>query len=229
MTNVFGSPEKVRLRKRLFQIGIEALEDKGWKVERIPRRGKSSLRRITKGTTSREVAIRTTQDTYIAFPRDETDTGWVTLSDVDAVVAVSVDDRESPKFARVHMIEGDDMRDRFDRAYAARLAAGHTIPIGRGVWVPLYIDDAPSPPSHVGGGAGNGDAEIARVPLHLDELRGAVRSARTPEVEERSDADLVEPEDIDDHSEPLTIGEAKRRLALSLGVNASNIRITVEA
>ena len=28
---------------------------------------------------------------------------------------------------------------------------------------------------------------------------------------------------------PLTIGEAKRRLALSLGVDPSNIRITVEA
>ena len=66
----------------------------------------------------------------------------MTLSEVDAVVAVSVDDYYNPRFAQVHMIDGNEMRERFDRACAARLKAGHAIPLGRGVWVSLYLPDS---------------------------------------------------------------------------------------
>ena len=69
------------------------------------------MRRITKGTVSKTVSIRTAQDTWIAFPRDRDDKGWVTLSDVDSVVAVSVNDRHNPKFAKVHLLDGNEMRD----------------------------------------------------------------------------------------------------------------------
>lgn len=48
-------------------------------------------------------------------------------------------------------------------------------------------------------------------------------------IDERDDRTLIESEDLDGEREPLTIWEAKRRLALSLGVNSSNIKITVEA
>ena len=56
-----------------------------------------------------------------------------------------MDDRHNPKFAKVHIIDGDEMRDRFNRAYAARKKAGHTIPIGRGVWESLYLPEAQAP------------------------------------------------------------------------------------
>src|SRR5207253_15564 len=127
--------------------------------------GKSSVRRITKNGKSKVVSIRTTQDTYIAFPRTQDDKAWVTLSEVDAVVAVSVDDGDNPKFALVHMLPGDEMRDRFDRTYAARKSANHTIPLGRGVWLSLYLDEATSPPHLVGAGAGIAHPPIVRVPL----------------------------------------------------------------
>jgi hypothetical protein len=228
MTNVSGSSAKVRIRKRLFEIGMETLRGEGWTVERIPRLRKSSVRRIRKGNVSKTVAIRTTQDTYISFPRNDDDSAWVTLSDVDAVMAVSVDDGASPKYALVHMIDGNEMRDRFDRAYAARRAAGHRIPIGRGVWLPLYLPDAASPPSQVGGGAGLANRELARVRLQPQELREAQKPAamRNP-FETESGAAIVS----ETHGEngPLTIAEAKRRLALHLGVDSSSIRITVEA
>ena len=225
MTNVFGKPGKAPLRRLLFQIGIEALEKEGWRVERIPRAGKSSVRRITKGKESLRVAIRTTQDTYISFPRNADDSAWVTLGEVDKVVAVSVDEPTKPKFAQVHLIDGDDMRKRFDRAYAARLAADHSIPVGRGVWVPLYIEDAPSPPSHVGGGAGLVNRAIAKVPLEA-----AVRSAAssgpgapaTPRVPDAAGSG-------DRETPPLTIAQAKLGLARHFGVEPSSIRITVEA
>jgi hypothetical protein len=58
------------------------------------------------------------------------------------------------KLSKSHMIDGNEMRDRFDRAYAAWLKAGHTIPLGRGVWVSLYFPESDKTPSHIGGGAG---------------------------------------------------------------------------
>lgn len=217
MTNVFGRDGKVTLRNHLFQIGIEALEKDGGVVEKIPGVGKSSVRRVTKGGQSRVVSIRTTQDTYIAFPRNKEDTAWVTLSDVDAVVAVSVDDKDEPRFASVHLIDGDEARDRFDRAYAARLAAGHNIPIGRGVWLPLYIQDDGQTPGYIGGGAGLDNPALERVPLE-DVYRGASNSGSADDQGVGAVGDS-----------PLTISEAKRQLAISLGVDPSNIKITVEA
>ena len=114
----------------------------------------------------------------------------------------------------MHLIDGKDMRERFDRAYAARLAAGHTIRPGHGVWLPLYIEDSADQASHVGGGAGLANPPICRVPLTPESSVAQVRQPETNIVGE-------EP--------PLTIPEAKRRLAVSLGVDPSNIKITVEA
>jgi hypothetical protein len=133
--------------------------------ERIARAGKSSLRRITKGNVSKKVSIRTTQDTWIAFPRNEKNDGWATLEDVDYVVAASVDNRDNPRFAQVHMFDGDEMRARFDRAYAARKAANHVIPERRGIWLSIYDREAAYPVSLVGAGAGLDHPPIAKEPL----------------------------------------------------------------
>ena len=61
MTNVSRDPEKVLLRKRLVQIGLDALRAQGWAVAKMPGSGKSSLRRITRGDESQVVSIRTTR------------------------------------------------------------------------------------------------------------------------------------------------------------------------
>jgi hypothetical protein len=211
------------MKSQLFQIAVEALQKAGWKVERVQGSGKSSVRRITKGADSKVVSIRTTQDTWIAFPRIEGDKGWRTLDEVDAVVPVSVDDRHNPKFAKVHLIDGEEMRDRFNRAYAARKKAGHTIPIGRGVWVSLYLPEALDPVSHVGAGAGLKFPPIANVPLSPELVAAAIendsREVDEPESFRREETD--EP--------PLSIAEAKRRLAKTLGVDPANIKISIEA
>lgn len=221
MTNIFKHSEKVSMKSQLFHIAVEALQKAGWKVERVQGSGKSSVRRITKGAESKIVSIRTTQDTWIAFPRVENDKGWRTLDEVDAVVPVSVDDRHNPKFAKVHIVDGDKMRDRFNRAYAARIKAGHTIPIGRGVWVSLYLPEAKDPVSHVGAGAGLKFPPIATVPL-TPELIAALEE--TSAVDEAETSAVEEGEEL-----PLSIAEAKRRLAKTLGVDPANIKITVEA
>ena len=151
MTNVSKTPQKVSLRRKLFELGERALEKDGWRVERIQGIGKSSVRRVVKGSERHTVSIRTTQDCWIAFPRKENDNGWVTLDDVDFVVAVTVDDKDDPKEGMVFMVEGDEMRERFDRTYRARLDAGHSIPVGRGVWVSMFVEEDPNAPSTVGG------------------------------------------------------------------------------
>ena len=105
------------------------------------------------------------------------------------------------------------MRGRFDRAYATRKAAGHTIQLGRGLWLPLSIPQSTSTPAHVGAGAGFVNPPIAKVPLNPRE--GTEIIPQKP------------PSDEADQS--LSIQEAKRRLAVSLGVDPGSIKITVEA
>jgi len=216
MTNIFGSPKKINLKTHLFQIGVKALEKAGWKVERIQGNGKSSIRRISKGGVSKIISIRTSQDTWIAFPRTENDKGWRTLDEVDAVVPVSVDDRHDPKAANVHMIDGDEMRDRFNRAYAVRKKAGHSIPIGRGVWVSLYFEEKSEPASYAGAGAGLKHPPFAIVPLTPDTIASVIDGSESADKPSSSE------------EAPLTILEAKRRLALAFGIDPSAIKITVE-
>ena len=214
MTNVSATPKKTSYRRQLFALGEQALEQAGWHVERIPGGGKASLRRIVKGQEQYRVSIRTTQDTAIAFPRTADDNGWVTLDDVDFVVAVTVDDKENPKQGLAYMVGGDEMRQRFNRAYQARLDAGHTIPVGRGVWISMFIAEDATVPATIGGGIA-----LGREPL----LKKSLDTSTTAATAERS-----EPVRTHVPEAPLTIAEAKRRLAQSLGVAEENIRIVVE-
>lgn len=225
MTNVMKTPEKRATRAGLFAFAVETLEKEGWTVSRVPRGGKASLRLITKGRESHKVSIRTSQDAWIAFPRKTKADGWVTLDDVDYVVAVSVNDRHNPTQARVHMIPGDDARARFDRAYAARKAANHTLPPGRGIWLSLYDRETNNPVSLVGAGMG-----LDYKPLAVLDLT----KASLPTGTDRPDEEGAEDEDDGStvaeasSSMPLTIPEAKRRLAETLGVPESAIKITIE-
>jgi hypothetical protein len=225
MTNIFGTPEKRANRNGLFAAAVEALEGQGYKVERIARIGKSSVRRITKNGVSKTVSIRTSQDTWIAFPRNKTNDGWATLEDVDFVVAASVDNPDDPRFAKIHLIPADDMRARFDRAYNARLKADYQMQAGRGIWLSLYFPEANDPVTHVGAGAGLKHPPIAEIPL----TPGSAPPPGGGGAEE-ADEDLSvgeAPAHAKPDEQPLTIAEAKRRLALSLGVSVDDIKITI--
>ncbi|MDH2329208.1 hypothetical protein QCN27_20405 [Cereibacter sp. SYSU M97828] len=217
MTNVSG-PGKADLRNRLFQIGQQALEAEGWKVEKATGLGKGSVRRLTRGKESLLVSIRTTQDQYIAFPRTPDDTEWNTLGMVDAVVAVSVDDKENPTTGKVHFLKGDEVRRRFDLGYKARRAANHKLPVGRGMWLPLYLPHAEESTYQVGGGLGLDFPPIAEV--SLTDVAGTAPSA---DVREAAEEAASEPR------APLTITEAKRQLAEAFGVSPDQVKITIEA
>ncbi|MFT9468829.1 hypothetical protein [Gluconobacter potus] len=216
MANIFEDPKKAARKAQLFEAGIHALENDGWQVEKIPGFGKGSVRKITKGSQERIVSIRTTQDQWIAFPRNDAGDAWVTLSDVDAVVAVSVDDKENPRFAQVHLIEGDEMRARFDRAYQARIKAGHSVPKKRrGIWISLYDEEASSPVSRVGAGAGIAHKPIARIPLAEPGL---------PAEQEKKEAGHAGTD-----LRPLSISDAKKSLSMFLGVPEESIEIIIRS
>ena len=219
MTDIYKTPEKLSHKRRLFEIAVETLQREGWKVERVLGSGKGSVRRITKGTESRLVSIRTSQDGYIAFPRNDKDTGWGTLDGVDVVVPVSVDNPDRPTTALVHWIEATEMRDRFDRAYEARRAANYRMTAGRGHWLPLYLAEDRKSPTLVGAGAGLSHPPIAQVPLDPGETRQATNE---PKPKNGSGGEFA-------GGESLTIPEAKRLLAKSLGVPESSIKISIEA
>jgi hypothetical protein len=218
MTNIFNSPEKHERKKRLFEIGVETLQRQGWTVTK-EKLGKSSVRRISKNGDSKLVSIRTTQDQWIAFPPKPKRNGWVTLDDVAVVVAVSVDRNDPPREALVHWLPADDMRKRFDAALKARVAADRVQPDRRGVWLPLYEreDDNRENVSYIGGGAGLDYPPIARVPMNGGGAAPPPAAGDDVDDNEGTDDDL------------LTIAEAKRRLARTLGVPESSIKIVVEA
>ena len=218
MTNVSATPTKMAVRRALRRAAEDALKSQGYKIERLTGAGKSSLRRIIKDGIGKTVSIRTTQDLWIAFPRNRKGNGWATLEDVDFVIAASVDRRDDPQYAKIHMIPGEEMRDRFDRAYSARKAAGYSLPKGRGIWVSLYEQEASDPVNRVGAGAGLEHKAISIVPL--------VAESRPLEEEDEHDEDL-ELEIESGQEPPLTIAEAKRRLALSFGVKEDDVKITI--
>lgn len=216
MTNIYKNPKKLDIKKQLFSIAVESLEKIGWRVERIEGNRKSSVRPITKDGQSKIISIRTSQDTQIAFPRINSGTVWGTLDEVDAVVPVSVDDEINPKFANVHFIDGNEMRDRFNRAYAARKKAGDSLPIDRGLWVSLYHPEATDPVTLVGAGAGLKFPPIATVPLMPDMITALDEARSTKEASNNG------------KESPLSISEAKRRLAKTFGVDPEKIKIIVE-
>ena len=219
MTNVSKTEEKKRIRRALVNAALSTLENQGWKVERVKGAGMGRVRQITNNGKRQLAVIRTSQDQYLAFPRTDDDSAWTTLSEVDVVVASVVDDRRNPQVALVHIFDAREIRDRFDRAYAARKKAEYSIPVGRGLWLSLYEEEGTSA-TRVGAGAGLVHPPIARVPLTAVASDGTRPPVAPPSVSSVSG---------DDENEPLTIAQAKARLARTLGVDPNAIKITVEA
>lgn len=215
MTNISASPAKIALRRRLRDLGEAALRKEGWAVEPAGV-GKSSMRRISRGADVRLATIRTSQDTWVAFPRNDTDSGWSTLEDADVVVLASVDNPVAASRLKVHVVDADTARAHFDRAYSARVAAMHQIQKGRGVWISLYEKEAQTPTNLVGAGLG------LLFPAVIDEAIEPDDAKAVAAIERATDSESLE------QVGRLTISEAKSMLARSLGVAESAIRISVD-
>jgi hypothetical protein len=106
------------------------------------------------------------------------------------------------------------------------------MPAARGIWVSLYDQDSPDPISHVGAGAGLVHKPIGVMVLTREVLPTGVEDGGDEDeddVEERPDAMAPAARSAALSVEaPLTIPEAKRRLAASLRVPEASIKITIE-
>jgi hypothetical protein len=134
-----GLPE-ARRWNLLVGAAKAAAEAHGFKLTRIPGRGLSNIWLAEKDGVPLVASIRTTRDRWLAFPPLEGGTKWKTLDDVDLVIVASVDNKDAPKNIEVYVLSADDVRQRFNAAYAARKKAGHTQKDNFGMWVGLDVD-----------------------------------------------------------------------------------------
>ena len=200
---------------------LRGAEQNGFKLVRKPGRGLSNTWELTKAGKTRVGSVRTTRDRWIAFPPLNGGKNWKTLDDVDLVLVSAVDDRLDPQNVDVYLFPAEEVKKRFDRSYAARIAAGHTIRDDYGMWVMLDKGDQ-SVPGQVGSGLAVDYPAIAR--FSLDELEAS-------SAEAAREVESVVP-DAADQIETTTVGEvltwARNRIATLSGVSTEAIKLDLK-
>jgi hypothetical protein len=131
--------ETVRWRL-MVNAAKKAIDADGYSMERVPGRGLSNIWAITKNGEAKIASIRTTRDRWIAFPPLEGGAKWKTLDDVDIVTVATVDSKENPENIEVYIFPADDVRMRFNAAYAARKENQQSVRDDFGMWVGLDLD-----------------------------------------------------------------------------------------
>lgn len=141
MTNRMREMGEGKGRRIMVGAAITALEEQGYSLKRRPGRGLTAVYDATKGKETKVLSIRTTRDRWFAFPSLKKATAWKTLDDSDLVSVAAVDDVENPQAVNVYLFPADEVRKRFDASRAARIAAGHNVKDGWGMWVILDEGD----------------------------------------------------------------------------------------
>ena len=229
MTNNFedlSSGAKWRFMVTAAKLGAEQV---GYTLKRLPGRGMSNIWNLTKGSQTKIASMRTTQDRYIAYPPLDNGQRWKTLDDVELVLVAAVDDKEDPHKVEVYLFDADEVRQRFRQSYAARVDAGQSVKNNFGMWLNLDNDQRGVPASE---GSGLAEKQKPIAVFSIDDLIEEALASRASVFEPEPDGEqeLAESNVAASKAEPpLTIAEAKRRLAQTLGVDPSCIKISVEA
>ncbi len=196
MTNRLKEMGEAASWRLMVDAAVKGAEADGYRLERKPGRGLSNTWTIAKDGTSQVAALRTSRDRWLAFPPLDKGKRWKTLDDVDLVLAAVADDYQNPQMVEVYLFPADEVRKRFDAAYAARIAAGNVVRDDFGMWVNVDPDDRRVPVA-VGAGLAKPYPPIARFSIdELVEAPAAADEARTKDVGAQS---------VDDHD----VGVAK--------------------
>ena len=176
---------------------------------------------VTLAGKNARLAIRTTQDRYIAFNPLDSGTSWKTLDDVElvAVAAVdAVDDHIDPQDIDVYLFEADHVRKHFNDAHAAKIADGQTVTDNFGMWVGLDADNRDIPAS-VGSGIAVGHEPIAT--FSMSELL-----SNDEETQRDGEPD---PEEFTREPETQTIadvlGHARQLISSISGVSVDSVKL----
>ena len=217
--------KKNDLKPYLLDCAKKALECDGWRLTR----DSSSIYKLSRNQESKILAIRTTQNELVGFNRSETKDGWQTLdfgredepSKVEDVVFVSIDKERT--LIRVHKIPVKDVREHFDKAFKIReekaSQEGKTPP--KLLFLPLYKPEIKGKPKTTGWGLGlEEDTLIKEFDFKTSETAG-------DEHNSAHHVQSIHPSQNVPNEPGLTISEAKKRLAESLGVEPDCIKISI--
>src|SRR5437764_14728201 len=91
--NLFNQMSDQQTWSILVRAAKRALEAKGFKLTRVPGRGRSNVWKIERQGKTQRASIRTTKDRCFAFPPLKRGTKWKTLDDVDVVIVAAAADR----------------------------------------------------------------------------------------------------------------------------------------
>ncbi len=160
----------------MVNAALEGARSQGYDLRRQPGRGLSNTYQASKDGKVHVVSVRTTRNRWMAFPPLEKGTRWKTLGDVELVLVSAADDNENPQNVDVYLFPADEVRRRFDAAYAARLKAGHKLPDNYGMWVLLDAGN-PAVTNQVGSGLAEKYPRIARFSIDELEANGPVLAA----------------------------------------------------
>lgn len=207
-----------------------AAEEAGYQLSKMPGKGLSQVYSIRKDGITKKACIRTTRDRWIAFPPLEGGKKWKTLDTVDFVIVATVDQKDVPQNVQVYIFPADDVKKRFDIAYAARKAQGNIVRDNFGMWVGLDTDRRGGVYAY-GSGIVEKYKRIASYPLQ--DL--AIAQARQgPD----SDEQVVDDPEGDMEggasapSNPKTISEvmawARGRVAAIAGVNVEAVKLDLK-
>ena len=207
-----------QLKRALFQCAIAHLTRRG--RDKDPDRRDSHVIKMPKSLPSvrtvrdpgaepgeyatYKTIIRTTQTVSISFTRNRDDTGWAGLQDVQYVTIARLDNTKNPQNAVVDTVAAEQIEERFNEAYAAFKAKGGTLKPKTGFWVPM--------------------SDLAGVSVQGRRSKHSLR----PYLLLPDSAVLALPHAAEGAWAPLSIPEAKRRLALSHGVPEKNVKITIK-
>lgn len=224
MGNVLDELSEGAKWRLMVEAAKRGAKKDGYEMNRLPGRGLSNVWEMKKAGVTLVTSIRTTRDRWIAFPPLAGGTRWKTLDDVQRVLVATVDSKDDPRDVSVYMFDAGEVRERFNASYAARIGGGHVVRDNYGMWVALDQKPAGNP-SNVGSGLAD-----KYKPIAVYSISSLIESGAGGEA---WDSDIaVPPEEaagLEPDEPPLTIADAKRRLARAFGVDPANIKIIVEA
>jgi hypothetical protein len=208
-----------------------AAEEAGYQLTKMPGKGLSQVYSVKKDGVTKVACIRTTRDRWIAFPPLEGGKKWKTLDGVELVIVATVDQKDEPQNVQVYIFPADEVRKRFDTAYAARKAQGNIVRDNFGMWVGLDTD-------HRGGvyTYGSGIAEkykrIASYPIQdlavvqAQQGPGSDEEAAEPDMAPNTEIETAAP------NNPKTIAEvmawARGQVAAIAGVNVEAVKLDLK-
>ncbi len=189
-------------RRKMFEIAVGALQEKGWTVTRVPGWKPSERRLSRSGNRPLRATIRTSQDGWLSLPpKDSKGNRFGPLATADRVIVAALDPADTA-YVLIYDFPADDIRQRFEDALKARQKAGYAVGKFGGMWVSLFGN------AHPVYGVGRGVA-LKQDPITRLPLSGTANHDKAVTLTE-------------------VIADAKRQIAHVAGVEVSKVRISIE-